>query len=265
MDRLIVCLKPVPDPRAWDRLRLDPDTKTLIREGIPGVINPLDKHALEAALRVREVRGGEVVLLAMAPPAARPVLREALALGADRAVLLSDPAFAGADTLATARVLAAAVRRLAPWDLICCGNSTLDGSTAQVPSQLAELLGVPSVAHVSALEVPAAGDLLVTQKIESGRLTLAASPPLLLALTREANQPRYASFREILAAEQREIALWTNADLGLATAQIGLTGSPTQMAALTLRPRTRQGRRLEGAPGEMARLLVDHLHQLGLI
>ena len=209
MERVIVCLKPVPDPQAWDRLRLDPMTKTLVRDEIPNVINPLDKHALEAALEVKDAYGAEVVLLSMAPAHTLPVLREALAMGADRAVLLSDQWFAGSDTLATARILATAIRRLEPFDLVCCGNFTLDGSTAQVPSQIAELLGIPNIMHVSAMEFRQAGPLLVTQKIEQGLVKLEAEPPLLLSFIKEANKPRYSSFLEILAAETREIAVWT--------------------------------------------------------
>lgn len=265
MERVIVCLKPVPDPQAWDRLRLDPATKTLIREGIPSVINPLDRQALEAALEIKDAYGAEVVLLSMAPPASQPVLREALALGADRAVLLSDQVFAGSDTLATALILAQGIRRLGPFDLIFCGNYTLDGSTAQVPSQIAEFLGIPNIMHVAHLELVGGERLLVTQKIEHGYLKLEARPPLLLSLLKEANKPRYLSFLGILAAEQREIATWTNQDLNLDPAGIGLRGSPTQMADLLLRPRERQGLRLEGRAEEVARRLAEKLQQLGLI
>jgi electron transfer flavoprotein beta subunit len=265
MKRIIVCLKPVPDPKAWDRLGMDPVTKTLIREGIPSVINPLDKHALEAALEIKDAYGAEVVLLAMAPASTRPVLREALALGADRAVLLSDQAFAGSDTLATSRILAAAIRRLEPFDLICCGNFTLDGSTAQVPSQLAELLGIPNIMHVRRMELKTARQLVITQKIERGHVELEAEPSLLLSFPKEANKPRYSSFLEILAAEQREIAVWTNTDLQLEAGLIGLGGSPTQMADLLVRKKTRQGLRLEGGPEEIARQLADKLTQLGII
>jgi electron transfer flavoprotein beta subunit len=176
MEKIIVCLKPVPDPKAWDRLAMDTVTKTLIREGIPSVINPLDKQALEAALEIKDACGAEVVLLAMAPAATQPVLREALA-GADRAVLLSDRWFAGSDTLATSRILAAAIGRLAPFDLVCCGNFTLDGSTAQVPSQVAEILGIPNIMHVSAMEFTPAQPLLVTQKIEQDWSNLRPSLP----------------------------------------------------------------------------------------
>lgn len=265
MQRVIVCVKPVPDPQTWDRLRLDPVTKTLIREGIPNVINPLDKHALEAALEIKDARGAEVVILSMAPLAAQPVLRAALSLGADRAVLLSDRAFAGSDTLATSRILAAGIRRLAPFDLICCGNFTLDGSTAQVPSQVAELLGIPNIMHVSKMELGEEKHLLVTQKIEQGYVHLEVEPPLLLSFTKEANKPRLGSFLEILAAEKRELAIWTNADLNLEAALIGLGGSPTQMADLLVRRPGRQGLRLEGTPEEMAQQLADKIHRLGIV
>jgi electron transfer flavoprotein beta subunit len=265
MERVIVCVKPVPDPKDWDRLRLDPVTKTLIRGGIPGAINPLDKHALEAALEIKDAKGAEVVILAMAPPASQPVLREALALGADRAVLLSDKAFAGSDTLATSRVLAAGIRLLKPFDLIFCGNFSLDGSTAQVPSQVAELLGIPNIMHVSRMELGEERRLAVTQKIEQGFVRLEAEPPLLLSFTKEANKPRFSSFLEILAAEKRELAVWTNADLCLEEALIGIAGSPTQMADLLVRQRGRRGLRLEGSPEEMAQQLAEKIHRMGLI
>ncbi len=265
MERVIVCVKPVPDPKVWDRLRMDPVTKTLIREGIPSVVNPLDKHALEGALAIKDAVGPEVVLISMAPPDARPVLREALAMGADRAVLLSDKAFAGSDTLATALVLAEAIRRLGPFDLICCGNYTLDGSTAQVPSQVAEFLGIPNIMHVAHLELEQNNRLLVTQKIEQGYVKLAAEPPLLLSFTKQANKPRFLSFLEILAAEKREIATWTNTDLNLDESVIGLGGSPTKMADMLLRKKGRQGLRLEGSPEEIAHQLANMISQLGFI
>lgn len=265
MERVIVCLKPVPDPQAWDRLRYDPVTKTLIREGIPSVINPLDKHALEAALNLKDVYGAEVVLLSMAPPDSGPILREALAMGADRAVLLSDKAFAGSDTLATALILAEGIRYIGPFDLICCGNYTLDGSTAQVPSQVAEFLGIPNVMHVANLEFGNGQRLLVTQKIEQGYVKLEAEPPLLLSFTKEANKPRYSSFLEILAAEKRELAILGNTDLNLDESRLGLGGSPTKMADMLLRERGRQGLRLEWSPEEIVQQLAQKIRQLGLI
>jgi electron transfer flavoprotein beta subunit len=265
VERVIVCLKPVPDPKNWDRLKMDPKTKTLIRDGIPSAINPLDKNALEAALQIKDACGAEVVLLSMAPPFVIPVLREALAIGADRAVLLSDRAFAGSDTLATARVLAEGVRRIGAFDLICCGNYTVDGSTAQVPSQVAEMLGAPNVMHVSQMEFSPGRGVLISQEIEHGCARLEAKPPLLLSFIKEANKPRYVSFLEMLEAEKREITIWSNQDLGVDESLIGLDGSPTKMADLLLRKKRREGVRLDGSPEEIALQLADKMYQLGVL
>jgi electron transfer flavoprotein beta subunit len=203
MNRIIVCVKPVPDPKHWDKVAMDPETMTLKREGIPSIMNPLDKHAIEAALTICESRGGEVVLLSMAPPFAASIIREGLAMGADRAVLLSDPAFAGSDTLATAHILAAGCRLIGAFDLILCGNYSIDGSTAQVSSQLAEFLDVPSVMHVIDLDCQASENMIITQKIEYGYVKLEGIPPLVLSVRKELNKPRYTSFTGILDAEQK--------------------------------------------------------------
>jgi len=265
MERVIVCMKPVPDPRAWDRLKMDPETKTLIREGIPNIINPLDKHAIEAALQIKDALGTEIVLISMAPPFATPQLREALAMGADRAFLLSDKAFAGSDTLATSRILAAGIKRIGPFDLVFCGNFTLDGSTAQVPSQVAEFLDIPNVMHVTKMELTQDKGLQLTQQIEHGYIRLEAEPPILLSFAKEANKPRFISFLEILEAEKRELAIWGNEDLGMDERFIGLSGSPTQMAHLLLRKKERRGERIEGSPEEIAQTLADKFYQLGVI
>ena len=265
MERVIVCLKPVPDPKNWDLLKMDQKTKTLIRDGIPSAINPLDKHAMEAALQIKDACGTEVVLLSMAPPFVTPVLREALAMGADRAVLLSDRVFAGSDTLATARVLAAGVRQIGAFDLICCGNYTVDGSTAQVPSQVAELLGVPNVMHVSQMEFRPGNGVLITQEIERGYARLHGKPPLLLSFIKEANKPRYVSFLEMLEAEKREIKVLSNQELGVDESLLGLGGSPTKRADLLLRKKKREGVRLEGSPEEIAQQLADKMYQMGIL
>jgi electron transfer flavoprotein beta subunit len=244
---------------------MDQKTKTLIRHGIPRAITPLDKHALEAGLQIKDACGAEVVLLSMAPPFVVPVVREALAMGADRAVLLSDPVFAGSDTLATARVLAEGVRRIGAFDLICCGNYTVDGSTAQVPSQIAELLGIPNVMHVSRMAYHPGKALHITREIERGYTRLEGEPPLLLSFIKEANKPRYVSFLEMLEAEKREIAEWSNQDLGVEERLIGLGGSPTKMADLLLRKKKREGLRLEGSPEEIAQQLADKMYQLGIL
>ncbi len=244
---------------------MDPETQTLVREGIPSIINPLDKHALEAALSIRDARGGEVVLLSMAPPFATPTLREGLAMGADRAVLLSDPLFAGSDTLATARILASGCRWIGRFDLVFCGNMTIDGSTAQVPSQLAELLDLPSVMHVIDLDWETDRKIIITQKIEHGHARLRGAIPLLISVRKELNKPRYTPFTGILAAESKEIRVLSNKELEIDPGLVGLDGSPTKMAGLELRRFKRAKERLEGSPEEIVQRLVEKIYQYGII
>ncbi|MBW1945918.1 MAG: electron transfer flavoprotein subunit beta/FixA family protein, partial [Deltaproteobacteria bacterium] len=256
MEKIIVCVKPIPDPRDWDRISLDPDTGIMHREGIPSVINPLDRNAVEAALQLKEgpCPGAEIVLLSMAPPFTSPALKEMLAMGADRAVLLSDRLFAGSDTLATSAIMAAAIKRLGAFDLVLCGDMTLDGSTAQVPSQLAEFLGVPNVMHVTGINPAAPGRLHLTRKIEKGSARLEANPPLLISVVKGVNKPRYIPFTGILEADRKEIVQWSNKDLDLDLSQIGPAGSPTRMAGISLRAGTRAREILSGhSPEELAR------------
>lgn len=265
MKRIIVCIKPVPDPRHWDKVTMDPVTQTLKREGIPTVINPLDKHALEAALTIRQEKGGEVVLLSMAPPFVRSILREALAMGADRAVLLSDRVFAGSDTLATARILAAGCRAVGDFDLVLAGNQSVDGSTAQVCSQLAELLGLPSAMHATGLDWDGTGKLIITQRIERGSIRLRAELPLVVSVRKELNRPRFTSFAGILAAEKKEIRTLSNEDLRISPDLIGIEGSPTRMAGLDMRKFERARVRLEGSADDVVRQLVERIYQAGVI
>jgi electron transfer flavoprotein beta subunit len=265
MKRIIVCVKPVPDPKHWGKVSLDPDTMTLKREGIPNIINPLDKHALEAALSIKEAQGGEVILLSMAPPFTASTLREGLAMGADRAVLLSDPLFAGSDTLATAYILASGCRLIGDFDLVLCGNLTIDGSTAQICSQLAEFLDLPSVMHVTDLDWQPKNGPIITQKIEHGYAKLKAAFPLVISVRKEINKPRYIPFTGILEAESKEIKVLSNEDLKLDHSLLGLGGSPTKMAGLEIRRFERAKERLEGTVDEIVQKLVDKIYQYGII
>jgi len=261
VNRIIVCVKPVPDPKHWGKVSMNPVTKTLNRHGIPSIINPLDKHAIEAALSICEAKGGEVVLLSMAPPFATSILREGLAMGADRAVLLSDPVFAGSDTLATARILEAGCRWAGEFELILCGNLSIDGSTAQVCSQLAEFLDLPNVMHVIGLDWQDKGEVIITQKIEQGYARLKASLPLVISVRKELNKPRYIPFTGIIAAESKEIEVLSNKDLKIDPTYIGLGGSPTKMAGLEIRRFERARERLEGSVEEIVDKLVDKIFQ----
>jgi electron transfer flavoprotein beta subunit len=254
----IVCIKPVPDPRKWGKLKLDPETLLLRRGDVPAVINPLDRQAIEQAVALREVEGGTVTLVSMAPPEADEQLIEAMAMGADRGCLLTDRAFAGADTLATARVLAAAVRKLAPWDLVFCGAYSADGSTAQVGPQLAELLGVPDLTHSVSFEVR--GQVArAACETEDGYAVYETELPAVVTFSREANTPRLPSMRGIMQAARAGVERWTAADLRLAPGTVGLAGSPTQMLNVFTPPSARKGEMLQGTPNEAAARLLERL------
>jgi len=255
---ILVCIKPVPDPDKYGDLRIDPETKRLVREGVPAVINPADKNALEEALRLREQFGGSVTVLSMAPAFSRDRMVESLAMGADRAFLLSDPLFGGADTYVTSRVLAEAVRKIAAsseaaeaagapgFDLILAGNESADGGTSHVPAQLAEWLELPHICGARSLEVApvcgeAAGDasgaeadavLRAACKSEEGNLIFECPLPAVVAVGREANKPRLVNAMGIIKARKKPLTIWSNEDLGLDPGSLGLGGSPTKAGQL---------------------------------
>ncbi len=261
--RIIVCLKPVPDPERWSQLRLDPKTKMLVREGIPPIINPLDKKALEAALQLRERAGGEVTTLSMAPPNVMPVLREALAMGADRSVLLSDKLFAGSDALATSYIMATAVKKISSYDLILCGDQTLDGGTGLVSAQIAEFLDIPNLIHVTAIETLQDKRYRVRSQIEHGHMWVEIESPAVLSVTKEINEPRYITLMNILEGEKKEIQIWSSKDLRFTEPWVGLEGSPSQMADLFIPGAKRKLEILQGEPLQLAKNLAERLHRMG--
>ena len=255
---IIVCVKPVPDPKQWGKLRLDPTTLMLRRDLVPPVINPLDRNAIEQAVAMAASAGGTTSVVTMAPPDAQDQLAEALAMGCDRAFLLSDPAFAGADTLATARTLAAAIRKVGHFDLVFCGAYSADGSTSQVGPQLAELLAVPDLTHAVALEVDGA-TLRTTCQVADGQVIYECDLPAVVTFDREANVPRLPTMTGIMKAAQAGVVRWTAAELGIDPATIGLAGSPTQMLNVFTPPPGRKGEVLQGPPNEVAAKLVAKL------
>lgn len=262
---IVVCIKPVPDPQHWTKITLDPVTKTLRREGIPSVINPLDKHALEEALRIKEKHGGQVTVVSMAPPTVIDNLREAIALGADETILLSDRSFAGADTLATSYVLAAGIKKLGKFDLVLCGNQSLDGSTGQVGPEVAEFLGVPHVTHVKKIDFVDRGLIRVESAIEHGHILMEVQTPAVLTVVREINTPRHAHLARISEAMRKEIKIWTMKDLDVDRNMVGLSGSPTQVADVFMPEMKRRGEILDGEPEIVVKLLVEKLRQLGVM
>lgn len=256
---IIVCMKPVPDPKKWNKLKLDPETMLLQRSEIPAVINPLDRNAIEQAVEIREARGGTIGVITMAPPDAENQLLEALAMGCDRAYLMTDRAFAGADSLATARCLAAAIRKIGRHDLVFCGGYSLDGSTSQVGPQIAEMLGLPDLTHVVSLEV-AENTLQAACKTEDGPALCEADLPALVTLDAEANRPRLPSLVGVARAAETPIVTWTAADLDLKPEEVGLAGSPTRMLNTFTAPAGRKGEVLTGTPDEQAAELIRRLN-----
>ncbi len=256
---IIVCLKPAPDPKRWDSIQLDTVTKALQREGIPSVLGPLDKRALEEGLRLKEIHGGRVAAIAMAPLPARENLIEALAMGADEAYLLSDRIFAGSDTLATSLVLARAISKIGSGDLIICGDYSLDGSTGHVGAQIAECLGIFNVSHVMAVEAIENGTLRAKSMIELGYRILETPLPALLTVTREINTPRFTSLMGVIEAESKPLTIWSAADLGIAADEVGFGGSPTQTGDVFLPERKRRAEILKGEPEEMAKEILHKI------
>ena len=261
--KILVCVKQVPDTT---EVRIDRETNTLQRQGVSSILNPFDRHALEAALRVKERCGGTVSVLTMGPLQAQEVLKECLALGADEAVLLSDKAFAGADTLATSRTLAAAISKLGPTELIFCGKQAIDGDTAQVGPELAEHLNMAQVTCVSGLEVfPEQQRLIAEREVEDGHEVLELPFPAVLTISKCLNEPRYPSIKGHLRANKTSIPILNLENLGLRAEETGLQGSPTRVVRI-FAPETRKGGEvIQGmAPRQAADLLAIRLKQAGI-
>ena len=261
---IIVCIKQVPDTEALGQVRISPETNTLIREGIPSIINPFDENAIEEALRLREKQGGKVTVITMGPPQAEEALRKSLALGADEAILISDRAFAGSDSLATSYTLAAAIKKIGKFDLIFFGKQAIDGDTAQVGPGVAERLNLPQITYVRKVEV-SNGNIRAERTLEDAFEIVETKLPAVLTVTKEINEPRYASMRGVLKAKKAEIPLWKAADLDLDEGRIGLDGSPTQVIKIfTPEPRG-QGEVLEGSLPEQVEALVNKLREAKII
>lgn len=258
---VIVCIKQVPDTA---NVRINPETNTLVREGVAGIINPFDTYAIEESLRLKEQYGGRVTVITMGPDQAREALKEAVAMGADDAILISSPAFAGSDTWATAYTLSQAIRRIGQFDIILCGRQAIDGDTGQVGPGIARQLGIPLLTYVSRLIecAPTAKDIRVERLLEEGREIVSSTLPALLTVVKDINQPRYATFMGIRRATRMEIPAWDVQDLpDAAPDYLGLKGSPTQVIRIFQPPaRTGNVTLIAGnSPTEVASTLVDRL------
>lgn len=230
MKNMLVCVKQVPDTT---EIRIDPVTKTLIRDGVPSIVNPFDAYALELAARIKDKEpDSKITLICMGPPQAQAALKECLAVGGDKAYLVSGREFGGSDTLATSYILSCAVKKVqemeGPFDIIFCGKQAIDGDTAQVGPEMAEHLGLPQVTY--AIEATAEEDRVVVKKeVEDGFEMIAAKYPCVVTVTKPSFDPRFPSIKAKLAANRKEIPVIGAADLDIDLTRAGLKGSPTKV------------------------------------
>lgn len=262
--KIVACIKQVPDTTD---VKINPETGTLIREGVESITNPFDEFAIEEALLTREKYGGEVHVITMGPPQAIEVLRNALAMGADRTYLLSDIAFAGADTLATAYALAKAIEKIGDVDLVFCGKQAIDGDTAQVGPGIATRLKIPQITYISKVREidPKAKGIVVERMLEGGKEVVACSFPVLMTVMKDINEPRLPSLLGIKKAGKAEIPTWTAADLNVDPKKVGFDGSPTLVARVFTPQQRGEGEILEGEIPEVVTQLIDKLLEAKVI
>lgn len=227
--KIVACIKQVPDTK---EVRIDPETGTMIREGVPSIINPFDLYAVETALQLKDKFGGEVIVVTMGPPQAAEALRETIAMGADQGILVSDRAFAGSDTLATSYTLASTIQKIGGVDLVITGKQAIDGDTAQVGPGVAVNMDLPFVAFIGKIEEASDKTLTVARLMEDGHDILEVELPAVISVVKEIGEPRMPSVRGKMKARSWQPTVWTAADLGADEKRIGLSGSPTQVARI---------------------------------
>ncbi len=260
--KIIVCIKQVPNTT---EIKIDPVTNTLKRDGVPSIINPDDKTAIEVALQLKEKHGASVTLLCMGPAQAEKALREGLAMGADEAYLLSDRAFAGSDTLATSTIIAAAIKKLGA-DLVLCGRQAIDGDTAQVGPQIAEHLDIPQITYAAGVDYDEEREVLVVKRQFEDRYQLLEVKGLcLLTVLSTLDKPRYMNVWDMVAQDEKEIGLITFADLDLDKANIGLGGSPTKVKSTATKQFDKTIETVELDPESAAKAIVEALKARHLI
>ncbi len=259
---IIVLIKQVPDT---SEVKINRETNTLIRDGVPSIINPFDMFAIEEALRLREQHGGKVTAVTMGPPQAADSLKEAVAMGVDDVVLFSDRAFAGADTWATSYTLSQGIKKIGAFDLIIAGKQAIDGDTAQVGPETADMLGIPFVAYVRKIEKVENSTLVAERMMDEGYDVVETSLPALITVVKEINQPRLPSLKGKMKAKGLKVALWTAADIGADQNLCGLRGSPTKVVRIF--PPAPRGQReiLSGSMEEQVTTVLKKLKEQALI
>ena len=238
---IVVCVKQVPDTA---EVKINPETNTIIRQGLPNIVNPYDKHALEAAIQLKEKHGGKITVISMGPPQATEALKECIAMGADEAVLLSDRIFGGADALATSFTIAAGIRKIADFDLIICGKQAIDGDTAQVGPEVAEHLNIPQVTYAAKLDVDGK-TLKVSRELDEGYEIIETELPALVTVVKSINDPRLPTVRGTMKANRIEIPVWSAEDIEVNVEKIGFKGSPTQVRKIFAPPARTQGEMIQ--------------------
>ena len=262
--KIAVCIKQVPETT---EVKINPQTNTLMREGVASITNPFDEFALEEGLLSKEKYGGEVHVLTMGPPQAADILKNALAVGADKVYLLSDKSFAGADTLATAYTLAKTIEKIGGVDLVICGKQAIDGDTAQVGPGIATRLGIPQLTYVSKVREidPGKKKIVVERMLENGKEVVECSLPAVITVMKDINEPRLPSLLGIKKAAKAQIPTWTAQDVGVDENRVGLKGSPTWVWKVFTPEARGGGEVLKGELTEVASLLVEKLMDLKFI
>jgi electron transfer flavoprotein beta subunit len=256
---IITLIKQVPDTA---QLSSTMDGLKLMAEGGARIVNPWDEYSLETGIQLKEQHGGKVIVLCLGKPDAVEALKRGLAMGADEAILIADPALEGADSLATAHALVGAIQKIGDFDLVVAGRSAIDGNTAATAVQIAALLDIPQLSYVAALKAvdPAAKTITAVRLVEHGRETVSSKLPAVISVVKEINEPRYPSFMGIRKAAKATIPTWSLADLGLSAAQIGPAGSRVSWPQVTLPPAREGGAQIiSGSPAEAATVLADKL------
>lgn len=258
MMKIVVCIKQVPDTTD---VKINQETNTLIREGVKSIINPFDMYAIEEGLLLKEAHGGSVTVISMGPAQVSESLKEAISLGVDDVILISDRAFAGADTLATSYTLSKVIAKLGHVDVIITGKQAIDGDTAQVGPGIAEWLDIPHCTYVKAIEEVGEKSIQVQRMIEGGLERITMELPALITVVKEINEPRFPSIRGILRSREMEVPVWTVLDLDVEEHRIGLNGSPTQVVAIATPEMNRQAEIFTGKAEEQVQKLFTILRQ----
>jgi len=258
---IIVCIKQVPETT---EVKINPETNTLIREGVPSIVNPFDENAVEAALKLREKHGGKVTAITMGPPQAAEALKNTLAMGVDEVILVSDRAFAGSDTWATSYTLAQTIKKIGDFNLIICGKQAIDGDTAQVGPGIAEWLGIPQVTFAVKVEIE--GDKAKVERLLEEVNEVVETPlPAVLTVVKQINEPRMPSLKGMMKAKKAEIKTFKAADIEADSKNLGLDGSPTQVVKIFTPPPKGGGEILNGDPNENVDKVLGKLKEQKII